>query len=355
MSGVSGRALRYARVGRRWGNLVLSRAGDGLRVSYGHDSVPGADEAVSGGTAKIQRLQERFPNHPSDFNVLYLGSSWLPRDLGPMLWASRRRAAPVVVNQNGVAYPAWAAARTEAVNRPLRLALEAASHVLYQSGFSKAAADAWLGPPQGEWEILPNAVDVERFKPAASPPQNGPVLLLGGDQTQAYRVELALHTLSLVRREHPEARLVVAGRLVASPDALLTELGLHDAVELTGRYTQAAAPSLFHHAHLLLHTQMNDNCPSLVLEAMACGLPVVYCRSGGTPELVGDDAGVGVPHDGDWDRLVPPSPEALADAVGQALGAAEQLGAAARRRAEGRYALGPWLTRHEELFAQLLS
>ncbi len=348
------RAGRYARAAARWGRLLVGpRAASGLRVSYGHDVVPDRDQAVSGGTAKIQRLQERFPNHAASFSLLYLGSSWLPRDLGPLLWAARRRGAPVVVNQNGVGYPAWAGVRTEEVNRPLRHAHESARHVLYQSAFCKAAAEAWLGPAGGSWEILPNAVDCERFRPAARPPDGGPVLLLGGDQTQANRLELALETLAHVRRQHPEARLLVTGRLVSSPEATLDRLELRGAVELSGRYTQSQAPDLFRRAHLLLHTQMNDSCPSLVLEAMACGLPVVYAASGGTVELVGGEGGIGVPHEGDWNRLVPPSAEAMAEAVDQALATAPALAVAARRRAERHYALGPWLDRHEALFLEL--
>ena len=48
---------------------------------------------------------------------------------------------------------------------------------------------------------------------------------------------------------------------------------------------------LMRRAHLLLHTKVKDPCPSAVIEAMACGLPVVYPASGGTVELVGDEAG----------------------------------------------------------------
>jgi glycosyltransferase involved in cell wall biosynthesis len=86
---------------------------------------------------------------------------------------------------------------------------------------------------------------------------------------------------------------------------------------------------------------------------MACGLPVVYPASGGTVELVGDEAGVGVPHPDSWERDEPPAPEALAEAVGEVLAARPAYAAAARERAVERFSLEPWLDRHEELFSEL--
>jgi len=340
---------RYGRAAARWARLLLRRSrASGLRVFYGHDRVPGPGESVSGGTAKFQRLGARFPNSPDDFSLLYLGSTWLPRDLRPLLWLARRRRAPIVVNQSGVAYPGWAGAATEEINRQFRRALLAADHVLYQSEFCKRSADAFLGEPNGTWEVLYNAVDVEHFTPGSAPADGPPVLLLGGDQTQAYRLEVALRTLVHL----PEARLIVSGRLVSDPQPLLRELGIADRVEFTGRYAQSDAPALFRRAHLLLHTKVLDPCPSLVIEAMACGLPVVYAASGGTVELVGAEAGVGVAHPESWERDQPPSPEAFADAVRRVLDDRERHAAAARRRAE-RFALGPWLDRHADVFDAL--
>ena len=348
-----GRIGRYSRAGWRWLRLLPPRRRRGLRVFYGHDRVPGPGEPVAGGSAKFQRLASRFPNDPTGFTVLYLGSTWLPRDLGPLLGLARRRSVPVVVNMDGVAYPGWAGEQTEELNEPYRRALRAATHVLYQSEFSKSSADEFLGAPPGSWEILHNAVDVSHFTPAAEPPPNGPVVLLGGDQTQAYRLELALRTLARVLEGEPAARLLVAGRLVSPAEPLLDELRIRDRVELVGRYAQRDAPALIRRAHLLLHTKVKDPCPSAVIEAMACGLPVVYPASGGTAELVGDEAGVGVPHPDSWEHDEPPTPDALAEAVVKVLAARPAYAVEARKRAVERFSLEPWLDRHEELFSEL--
>jgi glycosyltransferase involved in cell wall biosynthesis len=321
-----------------------------VRVFYGHDRVPAEGEPVAGGTAKFQRLATRFPNHPTDFSLLYLGSTWLPRDLGPLLALARRRGIPLIVNQNGVGYPGWAGARTEAFNRPLRRILGQAEHVLYQSEFCKRAADEWVGSPSGTWEVLYNAVDVDRFTPASGSPERGPVLLLGGDQYQAYRLELGLETLAALLPAHPDAELLVTGRLVTPIAPIVERLGLGGRVHVLGRYAQAAAPDIFRRADVLLHTKVNDPCPSLVIEAMACGLPVVYPRSGGVPELVGDEAGIGVPHPDGFERDDPPAPEAMAEALTRVLADLSGHASAARHRAVERFALEPWLDRHAELF-----
>jgi len=348
------RAGRYGRAAARWARLLVSgRPGTGLQVFYGHDRVPAPGERAAGGTAKIQKLAERFPSSPAGFSLLYLGSNWLPRDLGPLLSLARRRGIPVVVNQDGVAYPGWAGDRTERINRPLRRALLDADHVLYQSEFAKRSADRFLGVPRGSWEVLPNAVDVNLFAPAETRPNDGPVLLLGGDQTQEYRVELALRTLAALLPRHPRAYLLVTGRLVGPIEPLVEELGLAGRVQLLGEYAQREAPDIFRRAHLLLHTKVNDPCPTVVLEAMSSGLPVVYAASGGTVELVGEEAGVGVPHPEGWERDEPPTPDALADAVDRVLADLAAYASSARTRAVERFALEPWLERHAELFAEL--
>ncbi|MDP3598126.1 MAG: glycosyltransferase, partial [Nitrospirota bacterium] len=137
-------------------------------------------------------------------------------------------------------------------------------------------------------------------------------------------------------------------------EELVKRLGLQGRVRFLGPYTQVDAPSIFRQAHILLHTKVNDPCPGLVVEAMACGLPVVYSRSGGLPELVGDQAGVGVSAELDWNRDVPPDSESMANAVVHVVRNRDRYAQAARRRAMERFDLQPWLARHREVFATVL-
>ena len=136
-------------------------------------------------------------------------------------------------------------------------------------------------------------------------------------------------------------------------EPLVEELGLRGRVHLLGEYAQRDAPGVLRRAHVLLHTKLKDPCPTLVVEAMACGLPVVYPASGGTVELVGGEAGIGVAHPDTWERDVPPAPEAMADAVVRVLADLAAYSARARERALERFALEPWVERHRELFGRL--
>jgi glycosyltransferase involved in cell wall biosynthesis len=105
---------------------------------------------------------------------------------------------------------------------------------------------------------------------------------------------------------------------------------------------------------VLLHTQYNDASPGLVIEAMACGLPVVYSKSGGTPELVGDEAGIGVHALLSWEQIHPPDPSALAEAVLKVAENRRIYAEAARQRMVEQFDLRQWVQRHREVFESLV-
>jgi len=160
-------------------------------------------------------------------------------------------------------------------------------------------------------------------------------------------------------RRGVDTRLLISGHLRWSKDPnqamreameMVERELVADRVEFTGPYTQEQALALLHRAHILLHTKYNDPCPGIVIEALAAGLPVVYSASGGVPELVGDEAGVGAPVESTFDRTIPPDPEALANGVERVRASLARHSRAARDRAVERFDIEPWLARHAEVF-----
>jgi glycosyltransferase involved in cell wall biosynthesis len=343
-------------------HLAGSAPRGAVAVWYGQP-IPSRDQIDVGGILKLQHLSALYPDQPRAFNLLYLVSSRLPEGAEALAYWARKKGARLVLNQNGVAYPAWYGPDWGLVNAPMRELLSHADHVFYQSEFCRLSADRFAGPAGGSHEVLHNAVDTRAFSPGDAP-AGALTLLLGGSQDQWYRFDAAVRALRFVRDAGVDARLLITGRLRWHRDAdrtrheanlLVAELKLREQVEFIGPYSQAQAPAIFKRAHILVHTKYNDPCPAVVLEALATGLPVVYSASGGVPELVGADAGVGIPAELNWERDVPPDPEAVARGV---IAMSRDLTArskAARARAVERFDIDAWLARHRVVFEKLVA
>ena len=330
-------------------------------VFYGYDKLPTKDQFAGGGIIKCQDLEKIFPNSPGSGSILYLVSSALPHSVIPMVEYAKRKGLKVVLNQNGVAYPGWANGRWERINIPYKNVIQSADFVFYQSQFCKLSADRYLGEIQAPHMILHNAVDTSFFIPSKISSE-GFRLLLAGSHHHFYRVRVALETLEKIRRSNKEAKLIIAGRYLwrqNETDALQEAMnyaatkGIREYVEFNGAYSQKDAPALLQGCHILLHTKYNDPCPRLVVEAMSCGLPIAYSASGGVPELVGDNAGIGIPAPLDWEEDHPPEASDLAEAVLKIWGKYSDYAKNARMQAVEKFDVGLWIQRHREIFAEL--
>ena len=356
-------AIRRERA--RWTRITQDTRPSPRRVYYGIDSIPTRTQPLSGGLVKCQDLQDLYPNTPQSPDLLYLVSSALPIHADILIQFAHEAGAKVVLNQNGVAYPAWHGKGWQKANRPLARVHSRADYIFYQSNFCQLGAEHFLGKKPCPSEVLYNPVDAVRFTPAANPPPlTQPILLMAGSHHSFYRVSVALDALPAILKQYPQTILMIAGHCRwrqsetechSEASAYAKTLGLFDHLCFTGSYTQEEAPSLFHRAHVLLHPKYNDPCPRLVVEAMACGLPVAYSATGGTPELVGNDGGIGVPGPFDWEQEHPPAPADFATAVIQLLARYDEFSKAARQRVVNHLTLKPWLERHDVIFNALLN
>lgn len=134
---------------------------------------------------------------------------------------------------------------------------------------------------------IENILPVETFPFRERRPLR-PVLLMARHLEPVYNCACGLRAFAEVRRAHAEARLLLAGE-GSERHALMRlarELGVDDAVEFLGNVDGADMPRLFDRAEIYLNSSRVDNQPISLLEALACGLPVVSTAVGGIPWMV---------------------------------------------------------------------
>jgi glycosyltransferase involved in cell wall biosynthesis len=316
---------------------------------------------IHGGAVKLLHLRRGFTASEEAFNILYLVSSAQPPFALDLAKACKERGITFVWNQNGVGYPAWAGSDTERHNGPMRKLRELADYVVYQSEFCRTSAEKFLGSWSGPASTLINPVDLEAFCPPASSVPLRPLRLLAmGTQNYAERVLSTIDCLSVLRKGGVEATLTVAGKLQwkdADVEVVrhVEALGLGDAVKMLPAFSQKEAVGLYQSHHIVLHPKYLDPCPTVAIEALATGLPVVGSASGGMPELVPADCGKLVPAPVVWDRLITPTGEEMAAAVAEIQPRLEEYSAAARRQAEAAFDCRKWVESHRSIFTSLLS
>lgn len=322
----------------------------------------GSSQIAMGGEVKMAGLAAAFPHTFPVCDLLYAVSSVGFPGRQKVVDRARARGIPVVLNQNGVYYPASGGPRWRSLNRPLDALRRSADFIIYQTEFCKIACDTFLGPVSTPFTIACNAVDTDFYWPATNPPslETPTVLALWGAGGRSRRTRVTVESFLDLRRRMPTAKLILAGYHEPSPqhresrramDELVAAAGQPlDCVHYLPRYTGQEAPGIFQRAHVLLHTQPNDNCPHLVVEAMACGVPVVHQDNGGTPQMVTPRAGVAVPSAASWEKIDYPAPEAFAAALETIFRDWPAFHRQARARAVEFMSLEAFLREHRRVF-----
>jgi glycosyltransferase involved in cell wall biosynthesis len=218
----------------------------------------------------------------------------------PALWIAHWRRVPVVVNYRG----GEAADFLQKSGWTVRVTIRRASALVVPSGF---LVDVFARFSMRA-EIVPNIIDLSRFRARESMRAEVPLLLVARNLEPLYDNLTAIRAFQLVLLQFPAARLVIAG---SGPEeqtlrAFVHTHNLKEAVRFTGRLERDAMAALYRSADVLLNPSLADNMPNSLLEAWASGLPVVSTNVGGIPHLAVD---------GVTASLVPPGdPAAMAQA-----------------------------------------
>ncbi len=199
----------------------------------------------------------------------------------PVLWLAWLRSTPVVVNYRG----GEAKAYLQRSFRWVRPSLGKAAEVAVPSGFLQSVF-AEFGV---ETRVIPNIVDLELFRPSPDRQYHEhPVLVITRNLEAIYDIDTALRALALLveRGVDAEVRIAGSGPLEAELRAQAQALGVAKQVHFLGRLDRQAIVKLYADADIMLNPSRVDNMPNSVIEALACGLPVVSTAVGGVPYIV---------------------------------------------------------------------
>ncbi|MEW6994712.1 glycosyltransferase family 4 protein [Colwelliaceae bacterium MEBiC 14330] len=137
--------------------------------------------------------------------------------------------------------------------------------------------------------VIPNVLDKHLFFQNKDVKTNDkPHFIVTRNLEAIYDVATTVKAFALIIKEFPKAKLSIAG---TGPEkqallALITHLQLDDSVNFTGRLTPQAMAKLYQQADVMLNASTVDNTPNSIIEALACGTPVVSTNAGGIPKLV---------------------------------------------------------------------
>jgi glycosyltransferase involved in cell wall biosynthesis len=245
-------------------------------------------------------------------------ASWAFPDAAAAAWIAHLLGVPYVVKVHGSDLNVQAASR---LRRPqIAHALRSAGAVLAVSK-ALAAKAVELGARPDQVETVYNGVDGRLFRRGdrraarerLGLPLEGPVVLYAGNLKVSKGCMDLIEAFPLLAKQRPDARLYFVGD---GPDSSALEnraasLCCAPAVHFMGSAPHASLPDWFRAADVLCLPSHNEGVPNVVLEAMACGTPVVATAVGGIPEVVPAFAGTLVPAH---------HPELLAPALAEMLG-----------------------------------
>ncbi len=319
----------------------------------------GAIKGDNGGPlVKIKKLKKYFPEFIYNFNIVYLLSNNQHLN-NTSLKILKKRKIPIILNQNGVFYPSWFKGDWEKENSKVSKIYHLADYVFWQSNFSKKASNKYLGKRLGIGEVLYNAVDTEVFSPKGKYSNDTFTFLITGNirKNNNYRIYAVILALKEVIKINKKIYLKVAGYIEDKIYflSLINKLNLDNHIYFIDKYTQNDAPEIYKGVDAYITITFQDNCPSAVLEAMSCGLPILYSSSGGIPELVDNDSGIGLKVPENWIETEIPSTKDIKDGMLKIIDSRINMSDAARSRAVKYFDIKDWIRKHNEIFEKIIT
>jgi glycosyltransferase involved in cell wall biosynthesis len=162
----------------------------------------------------------------------------------------------------------------------------------------------WLGADQRKiFEVYLGVKDVyfekNKLDKTSFQQQNGPLILSVGELSWVKGKDIPLRAFAKLSRDYPTAKLVYVGKdggMYAYLKDLMAKFGLERKVVFLGYIPPEELAGLYGLADVLVHTSYAEGLSTVILEALASGVPVVSTPAGGNAQLLKDSgAGIVIP------------------------------------------------------------
>jgi len=231
-----------------------------------------------------------------------------------------------------------------------------ADFVVYQSNFTRTWWEKVYGKTPVPNTVIYNGVDLDQYSPAGieQPPAEHIRIqvveghLKGGNEIGLeFAVDFAV---AMQRQSLRQVELVVTADVPSCVRTVVQQRGPDAWVTYTGVVAREQIPAMNRSAHAFFSAELNAACPNSVIEALACGTPVLAFDAGSLPELVQGEAGRVVPYGSDPWRLQAPDYPALAQAAMDVMNDQKRYRVGARARAEQAFGLGQMADHYLQVF-----
>ena len=256
------------------------------------------------------------------------------------LWRMKRSGVPILQRLDGISwihrkiktpFKQYIKAEYRNVNQKIIHAYFA-DYVVYQSRFVQRWWDREGFVKKKQYSIIHNGVDLQVFRPPAKLPKIPRLVALEGTIDYSPFASDLLNELAVKLPDQIPFELY--GRF-SNP---CLQHRLHKRIKYFGMVSREKVPQVLQGA-ILLSLDVHPACPNTVIEALACGAPVVGFDTGAMKELVSPEAGEIVPYGGDPWKLDFPDVENLIQAAKKVLADWETYSKNARKVAEENYDL----------------
>ncbi len=252
--------------------------------------IPFSDYQYIGGPATFMRNLEIYLRqagfsclgNPQQAKVIFFPTATYPR----LLRRVKSEGGYLLQRLDGVYYPSQHGEEYARMNQPVeQIYREYADFVIFQSDYSRRQCFQMFGEKSEEnYCIIYNGVHKHLFFPTDSSPRSLPETIrfvTTGSYRKAAMLEPIVTALDNLK-ERFNFELWVVGPLHNQELAHFFE---RDYLHHVGPKHTAEVGEILRNSHIFIHSQLNDNCPNAVIEAISCGLPVVGFNSGAMSEL----------------------------------------------------------------------